>query len=83
MVENIKNNNVGRNDVGKTGNVVVQHNITFQFPIQPPEYNAPMKNIPHSTLLIFRGLTFEDPDMFLFEFDVLCNRNDYQSDAQK
>ena len=42
-----------------------------------------MKNIPHSTLPIFRGSTFEDLDMFLFEFGVLCNSYNYQSDAQK
>ena len=57
--------------------------MTFEFPIQPPEDDAPMKNIPHLALPIFRGSTFKHPDMFLFEFDVLCNSYDYQSDAQK
>ena len=42
-----------------------------------------MNNIPHSTLLIFRGSNTKDPNMFLFEFHVLCNSYDHQSDAQK
>ena len=62
---------------------IVQHNMTFEFPIQPPKYNSPIKNIPHSALPIFRGVTTEDPNMFLFEFDVLYNSYDCQNDAQK
>jgi len=42
-----------------------------------------MKNIPHSSLLDFHHLSKEDPDTFLFEFDVLCRSYDYVSDAQK
>ena len=82
MVDN-QGNVVGGNNGGNNNNAIVQHNMTFEFPIHPPEDNAPMKNIPHSTLPIFRGSTSGDPDMFLFEFGVLCNSYDYQSDAQK
>jgi hypothetical protein len=42
-----------------------------------------MKNIPHSTLPNFHGLSKEDPDTFLFEFDVLCRSYDYVTDAHK
>lgn len=40
-----------------------------------------MKNIPLSTLPSFQGLTIEDPNIFMFEFDVLCMIYDYTSDA--
>ena len=32
---------------------------------------------------IFHGLTSEDPDAFLFEFDVLCRDYDYTTNPQK
>jgi hypothetical protein len=38
---------------------------------------APMKNIPLSALPNFLGLSTEDPDEFLFEFDILCRNYDY------
>lgn len=44
---------------------------------------APMKNIPLSSLPSFQGMTVEDPDTFSFEIDVLCRSYDYISDAQK
>jgi hypothetical protein len=31
-----------------------------------------MKNIPPSILPNFYGMPSEDPDAFLFEFDILC-----------
>jgi len=42
-----------------------------------------MNNIPHSSFLNFHGLSKEDPDTFLFEFDILCKIYDYAIDAQK
>ena len=42
-----------------------------------------MKNIPLSSLPNFQGMVVEDPDTFLFEFDVLCKSYDYNTDAQK
>ena len=42
-----------------------------------------MKNIPLSTLPNFHGLSTEDPDEFLFEFDILCRSYDYTTTAQK
>lgn len=45
--------------------------------------DAPMNPIPLMTLLNFHGLSSEDPDTFLFEFDILCRGYDYIADAQK
>ena len=56
---------------------------TLQFPIQQPEGIAPIKNISPSVLPRFHGRATEDPDEFLFEFDILCRSYDYVTDAQK
>ena len=45
--------------------------------------NAPMKAIPLQYIPTFHGLTSEDPNAFLFEFDVLCRGYDYTNDPQK
>ena len=45
--------------------------------------DTPMKNIPPSALPHFHGMTSEDPDFFLFEFDILCRSYNYIRDAQK
>ena len=42
-----------------------------------------MKNIPPSVLPNFHGLKNEDPETFLFEFEVLCKTCDYLQDSQK
>ena len=42
-----------------------------------------MKNIPASSLPTFYGKSTEDPDTFLFEFDILCRSYNYLHDAQK
>eukprot|EP00253_Pinus_taeda_P020212 PITA_20212 len=42
-----------------------------------------MKNIPPATLPNFHGLSSEDLDEFLFEFDILCRSYDYVNPAQK
>ena len=56
---------------------------TLEFPIRITSTNHPMKNIPLSTLPNFHGLSSEDPDEFLFEFDILCRSYDYISDIQQ
>jgi hypothetical protein len=57
---------------------------TLGFPISDlPRGVAPMKNIPLSTLSNFHGLSSEDPNEFLFEFDILCRSYDYVSNAKK
>lgn len=45
---------------------------TFEFSIRDIIGEAPMKNIPHSTIPSFHGMTSEDPNTFLFEFDIMC-----------
>jgi hypothetical protein len=52
---------------------------TLEYPIVDPVANAPMKSIPLQNLVTFHGLISEDPDAFLFEFDVLCRGYDYTS----
>ena len=42
-----------------------------------------MKNIPPLALPHFHGMSFEDPDSFLFEFDIVCRSYNYVRDAQK
>lgn len=44
---------------------------------------AQMKNIPPSALPHFHGKVHEDPESFLFEFDILCRSYDYSIDALK
>jgi len=56
---------------------------TFRFPIRGSNEGTKMNNIPHSTLPNFHGLSKEDLDTFVFEFDVLCKSYDYVSDAHK
>jgi hypothetical protein len=57
---------------------------TLGFPIGDfPAGIAPMKNILLSALPNFHGLSSEDPDEFLFEFDILCRSYDYTSNAHK
>eukprot|EP00253_Pinus_taeda_P025658 PITA_25658 len=42
-----------------------------------------MKAIPLQHIPTFHSLTSEDPDAFLFEFDVLCSGYDYTTDLRK
>lgn len=57
---------------------------TLEFPIGDlPRGATPMKKIPLSALPNFHGLSSEDPDEFLFEFDILCRSYDYVSPNQK
>ena len=46
---------------------------TFPFPLPSLVTNANLKNIPPNALPKFYGLATEDPDTFLFEFDILCH----------
>ena len=56
---------------------------TLQYPIVDTAVNAPMRAIPLQHIPTFHGLTSEDPDAFLFEFDVLCRGYDYTADPKK
>ncbi len=56
---------------------------TLEFPIGDlPRGATPMKNIPLSALPNFHGLLSEDPDEFLFVFDILCRSYDYVTNSQ-
>lgn len=45
--------------------------------------NGPTKAIPLQNIPTFPGLTLEDPNAFLFEFNVLCKGYDYTTNPQK
>ena len=59
------------------------HTSTLQYPIVETAVNAPIKAIPLQNIPTFHGLTSEDPDAFLFEFDVLCRGYDYTMGPKK
>ena len=46
--------------------------VTFKFSIRDLGRVAPMKIIPPHVLPIFHGLENEDPNVFLFQFKILC-----------
>jgi len=56
---------------------------TLEYPIVDMVANATMKSIPLQNISTFNGLISEDPDAFLFEFDVLCRGYDYTYEPQK
>jgi hypothetical protein len=74
--DNPTNNEYQVND----GNTI----CTLVFPITNiPTGIVHMKNIPLSTLPNFHGLSTEDPNEFLFEFDILCRSYEYTTTVQK
>jgi hypothetical protein len=64
-----------------------EEHTTFSFPIvDTPTLlgdDIKMKNISPSILPNFFGLSTEDPDAFMFEFDIVCRTYGYTNDAQK
>ena len=58
-------------------------NSMIEFPIGEIRGDAPMKTIPLSALPNFQGIHIEDPNTFLFEFDIVCRSYDYITNAQK
>ena len=56
---------------------------TFPFPLPSLVTNANLKNTLPNALPKFYGLAIEDPDTFLFEFDILYCSFDYNIDAHK
>ena len=51
--------------------------VTFEFPIRDLGRVTPMKRIPPHVLQNFHGLENEDPDVFLFQFEVICRGYGY------
>jgi hypothetical protein len=66
--------------VEEEGNIA-NETETFGFPILDMDKDILMKNIPLSSLPHFRGMSTEDPDSFLFEFDILCRSYNYIDNA--
>lgn len=56
---------------------------TFGFPILDITRNVTVKNISLSSLPHFHGMSYEDLDSFLFEFDILCRSYIYTDNAKK
>ena len=56
---------------------------TFGFPILDTMQDVTMKNIPPSSLPTFYGKSNEDPDTFMFEFDILCTSYSYLQYSHK
>jgi len=82
----MEGNNEGLFGGGKVGGEGRGENSlsTFGFPIGDlTRGETPMKNIPLSALPNFHGLSSEDLDEFLFEFNILCRSYDYVTNAQK
>ena len=53
----------------------------FEFPIGEITKEVPMKVVPLSSLPNLHGSMSEDPNTFVFEFDILCQSFDYTSNA--
>ena len=51
--------------------------VTFEFPIRDSRGVAPTKRIPPHALPNFHSLENRDPDVFLFQFEVLCRGYGY------
>lgn len=59
------------------------HIVTFEFPISNLGGVTQMHLIPPSSLPNFHGLDNEDPNTFLFGFEVLCRWYDYYTNDQR
>ena len=53
------------------------------FPIQDIGGSVHMKNIPLYFLPKFHGLRLEDPETFIFEFEIVCRSYSYLLETQK
>ena len=53
------------------------------FPIQDTDVSVHMKNIPPYFLPKFHGLRLEDPETFLFEFEIVCRSYGYLLKTQR
>ena len=62
------------NDKGEGENRI---EATFRFPILDTMQDVTIKDIPPSSLPTFNGKINENPDTFLFEFDILCRSYNY------
>ena len=56
--------------------------VTFEFPIKYSGRVAPTKSISPHVLPNFHSLENEDPDVFLFQFELLCRGYGYCDEDQ-
>ncbi len=61
----------------------MNHIVTFEFPISDLGGVTQMHIIPPSSLPNFHGLDNEDPDILLFQLEVLCRGYDYFTNDQR
>ena len=57
--------------------------VTFELSIRDSRGVVPTKRIPSHVLPNFHGLENEDPDVFLFQFEVICRGYGYCTNDQK
>ena len=57
--------------------------VTFKFLIRDSGIVAPTKSIPPHVLPNFHSLENEDPDVFLFQFEILCRGYGYYANDKK
>ena len=57
--------------------------VTFKFSIRYLGRVVPTKSIPPHVLPNFHGLENEDPDVFLFQFEIICRGYGYCANDQK
>jgi hypothetical protein len=69
---------LNENDEGNT-----EGEVTFVFHIVDLTKNIQMKNISPFVWPHFHGMVIEDPDAFIFEFDILCRSYEYWNVAHK
>jgi hypothetical protein len=72
-----------QNNEDRVNNENTISTLVFVISNVPTRGMDPMKNIPLSALPNFHVLSTEDPNEFLFEFDILCRSYDYTTTAQK
>jgi hypothetical protein len=80
MYDQEDHNHVRHDEGEEVGN---QMETTFGFPNLDTTKNVNMKNIPLFALPTFYGKSSEDPDTFLFKFDILCRSYKYLQDSPK
>lgn len=73
----------GNSGGGRGGRIWRWDPEPFGLPILNEDTTTTMKNISLSILRNFHGLRSEDPETFLFEFEVLCRSYGYLLDTQK
>ena len=80
---NLFSNNITNEEERDSNAEQPEDEVTFRFPILDLDPDVVMKNNPHSVLPQVHGMITEDPDSFLFEFEILCESYNYVNDGKK